>query len=172
MSQMAKLAGTAALLIGQIALELSGYQNTWLSGFLVFAAAVLFAFWVIDGIKNFLARRKSVRSTAWAKRDRIELYDLACRMAHKPQMAPFKDEPQRSYHKRLKDAVDDGNLVVLDMRGPKPNEKTLVTRDALRAYAKKERWPELTELLLVWDQHNPPKLDSGLPELPKAEAPG
>jgi hypothetical protein len=147
MSQTAKLAGTAALLIGQIALQ-------------------LIAFWLIDGIKNFLARRKSLWNTAWAKRDRIEVYDAACRMAHKPATAPF-EEPQRSYHRRLKDAITDSELGVLEMRGDAPNEKTLVTRDALRDFAKRARWPELSELLREWDKLNPPKQEiSGIPAVP------
>ena len=153
MSQTAKLAGAAALLIGQIAL-------------LVVAAAILVVFWLIDDIKNFLARTRNRRSTAWARRDRIELYDAACRMAHKPPTAPF-EEPQRSYHHRLKDAITDGELDVLEMRGAVPNEKTLITRAALRAYAKRAKWRELSELLREWNRLNPSKHKaSGMPAVP------
>src|SRR5262245_58654051 len=151
-SQWAKLGGAAALLLGQVALQLGGYQNTWLSSILIFAATFLGVYWLADVLKHLLAKRASARSTACADRDRIELYDVACRMAGKPPSAPFSEEPQRSYHRRLKDAINDGQLIVLDMRGPKPTEKTLVTRDALRAYAKTARWPELRALLRAWDR--------------------
>jgi hypothetical protein len=53
------------------------------------------------------------------------------------------------------------------MRGTVPNEKTLVSRDALRTYAKRARWPELSELLREWDRLNPPKHQaSGMPAVP------
>jgi hypothetical protein len=68
-----------------------------------------------------------------------------------PPTAPF-DEPERSYHRRLKDAVRDGELKVLEMRGSEPNDKTLVTRDTLRAYAIYTEWPELLELLIEWER--------------------
>ena len=154
---MAKLAGAAALTVASLGLQLSGWQNTWVASFLLGAALILFVYWLSGVTRTILTKRSSARSIAWADRDRIELYDAACRMARKPLNAPFSEEPQRSYHRRLKDAIDDGKLDVLDMRGPKPNEKTLVTRNALRAYAKKSRWPELRELSREWDEHNPPK---------------
>jgi hypothetical protein len=132
-SQWAKLGGAAALLLGQVALQLGGYQNTWLSSILIFAATFLGVYWLADVLKHFLAKRESARSAAWAYRDRIELYDATCRMAHKPPGAPFSEEPQRSYHRRLKDAINDGDLVVFEMRGPEPRDITLITRDALRS---------------------------------------
>jgi hypothetical protein len=129
--------------------------------------AYLGVYWLYDAIRNVVAKRSSGRNSSWANRDRTELYDAACRMAHEPPSAPFSEEPQRTYHRRLKDAIDDGNLAVLDMRGLTPNEKTLVTRGALRAYAKTSRWSELREFLREWDRLNPPKLEvSGLPALP------
>jgi hypothetical protein len=165
-SQTAKLAGLAALTLLQIAAGFGGWQNTSLASILLVAAIFLFVYWLIDGVRNLLGKRASARSTAWADRDRIELYDAACRMAHKPPTVPF-EEPQRSYHRRLKDAITDDELDVLEMRGTVPNEKTLVSRDALRAYAKRARWPELSELLREWDRLNPPKHQaSGMPAVP------
>jgi len=161
------LAGWIALSAVGFSLDLAGYQDTRLASALLIAALLLFVYWLIDAFRYLLNKRSSARSAAWANRDRIELYDAACRMAGKPPNAPFSQEPQRSYHRRLKDAINDGDLVVLDMRGREPNEKTLVTRDALRVYARRARWPELSELLREWDRLNLPTLEvSGIPELP------
>jgi hypothetical protein len=138
------------------------------STFFLVAAFLLAAYWLVDVIRNMLTQRASERSTAWADRDCIELWDAACLMAGKPPNASFEQEPQRTYHRRLKDAINKGQLVVLEMRDPhmKPNMKTLVTRKALQVYAKTARWPKLRELLRQWDKLNPPQLASGLPELP------
>ena len=76
-------------------------------------------------------------------------------MAHRVPPSPF-EEPQRSYHRRMKDAIGDGKLVALEMRGTEPNEKTLVSRDGLRAYAEGEPWPELWNFMREWDRVNPP----------------
>src|SRR5262245_21110498 len=56
----------------------------------------------------------SARSTAWAERDCIELWDAACRMAGKPRDVPFEQDPQCSYHRRLKEAITKGKLAVRD----------------------------------------------------------
>ena len=72
------------------------------------------------------------KSTAWAARDRLELFDIARLASDRPLNAPF-EEPLRSVHRRLKDAVYDGKLEVIDMRGTAPNILSLVRREDLRA---------------------------------------
>ena len=101
-------------------------------------------------------QQASKSAAAWAMRDRIELYDLACLLAHQPLQSGF-EEPQRSYHRRLKDAVGDGKLAVAQMRGTEPNTRTLVMRDDLRILAKACKDEELLVFLKKWDSLNPTK---------------
>ena len=122
---------------------------------LLLGALGLALYWLIDFLRYAQIKRQAAKSTAWADRDRIELFDVACRMAHKTPPAPF-EEPQRSYHRRLKDAIEDGKLAWLDLRGTEPSDKTLVSREALRAYAEGEPWPELWAFMREWDRVNPP----------------
>ena len=95
------------------------------------------------------------KNTAWAARDRLELFDIACLVSNQPLKAPF-GEPQRSVHRRLKDAVYDGQLEVMEMRGTAPNILSLVKREDLRAYAQAYGDTELLAFVGKWDSLNPP----------------
>jgi hypothetical protein len=137
------------------ALQLSFTSPVWAIGVLI-AAGVLFLPIMVEWVRDRWVKRASDKSTAWAKRDRIELLTLACLMSNKPPNCPWGDEPQTSTHRRLKDAVEDGQLQVERLRGREPNAKTLVTRKQLRAYGVGAADKELLGVLMKWDALNPP----------------
>jgi len=77
---------------------------------------------------------------------RLELFDIARLASNQPLNALF-EEPQRSVHRRLKDAVEDGRLNVSNMRGTAPNILSVVRRKDLRAYAQVCQYDELLAFL-------------------------
>jgi hypothetical protein len=95
-----------ATILGSIGagLQLLGYTNSLLGSALWGFAAVLVLVWIIDWIARWLSRQRVHKGTAWAARDRLELFDIACLISDKPLGSPWQ-EPQRSRHKWLKDAV-------------------------------------------------------------------
>jgi len=139
------------------ALQLSGFTSpVWAIGVLI-AAGILFLPIVVEWVRGRWVKRASDKSAAWAKRDRVELLTLACLMSNKPANCPWGEEPQTSTHRRLKDAVEDGQLQVARLRGREPNAKTLVTREQLRAYAVGAADKEVLGVLMKWDALNPPQ---------------
>jgi hypothetical protein len=118
------------------------------------AAGVLFLPALLEWFRGLWVKRASDKSAAWAKRDRIELLPLACLMSKKPTNCPWGEEPQTSTHRRLKDAVEAGELQVEKLRGHEPNARTLVTREQLRAYGVRSADKELLAVLMKWDALN------------------
>jgi hypothetical protein len=142
----------------EAALQVSGYTNRSVATLLLGIAGILFLLWVWDAIRAVRAWLVIRKSTAWAARDRLELFDIARLASNKPLDALF-EEPQRSVHRRLKDAVDDGKLNISNMRGTAPNILSVVRREDLRAYAQACQDEELLAFLRRWDALNPPAMN-------------
>jgi hypothetical protein len=136
------------------ALQLSGFTSRAWAIALLIAAGVLFLPALLEWFRGLWVKRASDKSAAWAKRDRIELLPLACLMSKKPTNCPWGEEPQTSTHRRLKDAVEAGELQVEKLRGHEPNARTLVTREQLRAYGVRSADKELLAVLMKWDALN------------------
>jgi len=133
----------------------SGYTNPVVAACLLFIAVVLFVFWLWDWSGEWWAQRVARKSTAWAARDQLELFEIARLASNRPLNALY-EEPQRSVHRYLKDAVDDGELQVSDMCGTGPNILSVVRREDLRSYAEVHQDALLLAFLRRWDELNPP----------------
>jgi hypothetical protein len=120
-----KLLGALIAFFLEVALQVSDYANRTVAAVLFGIAGVLSVYWLWDEIRALRAWRVARKSTAWAARDRLELFDIARLVSDQPLNAAF-EEPQRSVHRRLKDAVYDGKLEVMEMRGTAPNFLSLV----------------------------------------------
>jgi hypothetical protein len=123
----------------------------------LFASLICFGWPLLTRAKKIIFSRLSRHRNVWAEREQLELAAIACLSVGKSIDEPYDNEPQLSRHRKLKDAVRSGDLDVLDMQGDKPNVQTIISREALRAFAAATEHADLLSLLRKWDKLNPPK---------------
>lgn len=96
----------------------------------------------------------------WATRDRLELYEIACRAVGAQPRLPVNRDPQLSLHRYLRDAIFDGRLTSVD-GGTSANVHTQVQIDELEKFAQVEMHPQLKKLVRDWGKGRRPAVEIG-----------